>query len=273
MILVWVSVSIILIATVLAILWTVSFRKRRLLSSLRIEIENQGNVDSRYQLLAEDPLGGLTFKFYQNGEPLPGVMKSDGKSVSGFSPVTSAPARSSGKGERVGNAIGFTGALANVMIGAGSLMGSFGKPLVSAGNQLFQGTVTASKAQTVSANAVALGTGEDRSQYDYRTQQGSTDTSFSGVLWAETVALKPGNKLVLDLKVQASYFSSDMSRSIQLKSQPSEGNNPTEVKADSVILVRGGFWSHKVYPPLTIVGTSTLLLALIYWLVRIGVLH
>ena len=137
MILVWVSVSIVLIATVLAILWTVSFRKRRLLSSLRIEIENQGNIDSRYQLRAEDSLGGLKFQFYQGGEPLPGVLKPDGASGAGFSPVTSAPARSSGKGEKVGNAIGFTGALANVMIGAGSLMGSFGKPLVSAGNQLF----------------------------------------------------------------------------------------------------------------------------------------
>jgi hypothetical protein len=239
---------------------------------MRIEIENQGNVESRYQLLAEDELGGLTFHFYQNGEPLHGIVKSDGKSVAMAPPAPSAaPSRS--KGEGVENAIGFTGALANVMIGAGSLMGKYGKPLVTAGNKLFQGQVNAAKAQTVSKQAAALSTGTDRSQYNYQTQQQAAAAPLSGVFWAETTPVKPGEKLLVDLKVQASYFKSDMSREIKLTSYPAEGINPPEATANGILQIRGGFLSHKLYPSLTIIGTSTLLLAFIYWLVRIGVLH
>jgi hypothetical protein len=96
---------------------------------------------------------------------------------------------------------------------------------------------------------------------------------ISGVTWAETVTIKPGSKLLLDLKVQSAYFKSDMSRAFKLKSCPSEGPNAAEVIADGVIQIRGGFLSHKFYPPLAIIGISTLLLAVIYWLVRVGVLY
>jgi hypothetical protein len=275
MILVWVSVGIVVIATVLAIFWTVSIRKRRLLSSLQIEIENQGNVDSRYQLLAEDPLGGLTFKFFYNGEPLQTIVKSDGKTVA---PVQAsrppAPKRSGSKSESVDNAIGFTGALANVMIGLGSLLGGAGKPLVAAGNKLFQGQVNAAKARTVSRQAAALGTGTDRSQYSHSTQPDTVGQApLNGIVWAETAAVKPGTKLLVDLKVQAAYFKNDMTRAFTVKSYPSEGANTSEVVAEGAVRIRGGFLSHKFYPPLVIIGTSTLLLAVIYWLVRIGVLY
>jgi len=176
----------------------------------------------------------------------------------------------------VENAIGFTGALANVMIGAGSLMGGFGKPIVQAGNKLFQGQVNAAKARKVSNDAAALSGGTaPTGQYDYQTPgaEQASQARLSGVMWSETAVIKAGSKLVVDLKVHAAYFPRDLAHPFKLKSRPSEGSNPPEVVTDGMVQIRGGFLSHKFYPPVTIIGTSALFLAFVYWLVRIGVLQ
>ena len=249
MALVWVSVIVVLIAIVLAILWVVSIRKRRLVSNLRVEIENQGNIDSRYQLLAEDPLGGLEFHFYRNGEPLQVLMKSNDKGIGSVAQNSAAvsPSRSSGDAGKVSNAIGFTGAVANVIIGFGSLLpASIGRPILQAGNQLFQSSSNASRAQTVSQQAAELGKGPRPTEYPRPYQAGSENVvQTGGVAWAETPSVKPGEKILVDLRIQATYFKSDFTRTIQLKSCASEGARSQVITADGQVRVRGGFLSHE----------------------------
>ena len=270
---VWLSVIIILIAIVLAILWVSSIRKRRLVSKLRVEIENQGNIDCRYQLLAEEPLGGLSFDFFQNGEPLQVVVKSDQKSVAAAQPTaTTSPKRASSDSGKVDQAIGFSGALGNVLIGIGSLLpASIGKPILQAGNQLYQSSAKANQAQVVSQQAAELGKGPRPTEYPSSYQSDSIAPP-TGITWAETLPVKPGEKLIVDLKIQASYFKKDMTRTVKVTSLASEGPQSPIVTADGVVKVRGGFLSHKFYPPLVIIGFGMLLLGFVYGLARLSMM-
>jgi hypothetical protein len=116
-----VLIVIIILLAIVTMLVVAVRQSRSLKQVLRLEINNQGNVRSRYEFKAEEPQSALTFLFTLDGDPLPeGALPSPGQAVGAASlqrtPVSSMPApgaapaaqdasqAAAGAGERAGEA-------------------------------------------------------------------------------------------------------------------------------------------------------------------------
>ena len=89
----WFSVISILILAVLAFFWAARIRKQRLEQKLRLEITNQGNVESHFQLRVEELTGQLEFRYTCAGSRLPEVFEMDpAGQVAGRQPPAAQPA-------------------------------------------------------------------------------------------------------------------------------------------------------------------------------------
>jgi len=88
--------AVVIVICVLAIPRIVKWQRRTQRIFYRIELENEGNVPSRYHLRAVDPTDTLTFKFLFNGMPLYEQFEAvsygyDGTGAAGGSPAYAMP--------------------------------------------------------------------------------------------------------------------------------------------------------------------------------------
>ncbi len=77
---------------------------------------------------------------------------------------------------------------------------------------------------------------------------------------------------MVDLLIRSTYIKQNEARPFQVKSRPNEKKHTPQVVENSMVMIQGGFWSHKVYPKLAITCITILALALVAWLAHIGVL-
>jgi hypothetical protein len=66
-----ISVLVVLVLAIIAVVAVARLQRRGLRRRLLLEITNQGNLRSRYNLKAEDPTGNLRFEFSLEGDTLP----------------------------------------------------------------------------------------------------------------------------------------------------------------------------------------------------------
>jgi hypothetical protein len=267
----WLSVILILAFTALALVWAVSTRRRRLEKKLKLEISNQGNTESRFQLQAEDLTGGLDFRFLQEGSRLPEVILGNqapaptAQPVERYQPQPQPESAAPGGAER---AMGFTGAIASLLVSVGSILpGSVGSSIMRTGTQISRQQAQASRIQQVSSQAAAFGKTGGGTTAQSVPRQAPISTAVMNA-WAETPVIQPGGTLMIDLVIHSHWVPADTSRPFLLKSRCTACEHAPLVAEDGAVQVKGGFWSHRVYPVLLILalGLGSLLAA--FWLAR-----
>ncbi len=265
----WLSVILILALTVLAVLWAMRARRRRLEKRLRLEISNQGNTESRYQLQAEDLTGGLRFHFLQDGSRLPELVVAGPTSapVVHFAAATEAQPVEPAGPSRVERAMGFSGALASLLVSIGSILpGSLGRSLSQSGSQLSRSQSQASRIQQVSNQAAAFTqTGGQPGPRSVAVAAPQPEPTRAVNAWAETPLVQPGGTLLIDLEILSDWAPADVSRPFLLKSRSTSSESALLVAEDYAVQVKGGFWSHRAYPLLLISAISILSMGLAYW--------
>ena len=270
------------ISAMVVVAW---LRKRHLQRTVRLELVNEGNMRSRYQLRAADPDNNLSFGFSLGGDLLPEEAVFDEK-VGGGAAELPVPARAPvepdlGSGSR-GAAGGVVQKADQAMTGAGSLAGRLtalgttlprplGAPLMRAASQLQQGQIRASRAQRAPRRAASFGAkvaaraepragaAADRTRsaepLGSAYPAGSAHRSVAHV-WAQTPSLAPGDALTLDLRIRSASTNRDQQYIFQVVSRSVEGKDSPTVVAESSIQIRGGFWACRFLPQVLIVAVA-----------------
>jgi hypothetical protein len=274
----WLSVISILILTGLAIFWAVRLRKRRLERKLRLEITNDGNVQSHFQLRAEELGGQLEFRFTQGGIRLPEVLELNPAAPAVGLPVgRPTPPGPAGSGltsaQKAQKTMSLSYAVASLLTSIGAILPrSLGAPLIQAGSQLNRGQAQASRIQQVSSQAATLTSptrgGSQLASAPSQPQPGGGQAL--GLAWVETPAVEPGQMLIVDLLVRSAWLAGDIIRSFQIKSRATEGGQGRMMVEDGQVEIRGGFWSHRFYPMLLILALAIAAILLAVWLARIN---
>ena len=76
--------------------------------------------------------------------------------------------------------------------------------------------------------------------------------------------------MIVDLLVRSAWLAGDTIRSFQVKSRSTEGGPAKAIVEDGQVLIRGGFWSHRVYPNLLILAGALLAFLLAIWVARLN---
>lgn len=273
--LVWVTVLLILILMVLAMFGAASIRKQRLQKKIQFEVTNQGNVECRFQILGEDPLGGLSFNFFQNGKQLSEIILADPAAAA--APGRPSPAANQAtaqpKAQGAQRVVSIGGALGSLLMSFGAILpSSVGSPISRAGSQLYQGQVKVNQVQQLSRDASQLGSA-DALTVPVSASQAASESPIVGIAWAETPALKPGESMLFELWIKTNQASSHMIRSFSLKSKPAGYEQSQVLSENGTVQIRGGFWSRRYTPQFLILATALVLLGLVYWFASIGLLY
>jgi hypothetical protein len=87
-----ISVLVVLVLAIIAVVAIARLQRRGLRKKLLLEIANQGNLRSRYDLKAEDPTSSLRFEFSLEGDTLPdGSVVGVGRAVDTAEPQQATP--------------------------------------------------------------------------------------------------------------------------------------------------------------------------------------
>lgn len=279
----WLLVIVIGVVMLMAMLAAAWLRQRHLQRKVRLEIVNQGNVRSRYQLRAADPASDLSFGFSLGGDPLPeqavfdedleGEVAEDTPVVSSapetLSVPPSAPGAERGVQQSADQATRRASSLAGTLTALGTtLPRPLGAPLMRAASQLQRGQIRVSRAQQVprrvasfrpkSAAPAVRQAGAVAGPAESAQPVGSTHRSVARV-WAETPSLAPGEALILDLLIRSASTSKDQQYTFQVVSRSVEGKDVPWVVTESSVQIRGGFWARRFLPQIIIVALAMLL--------------
>lgn len=162
-----VIVSVILAVALGALVILIRSRKTRYKKAFRLEISNQGNVSSRYELQAQDPTGTFEFAFALGGTSLEFRSVPTATRIMEAAPEESilvaaepargadaGPGRLAGAREVAGKAAGAGGALAGILSTVATLLpGSAGSSARRAGSQLRRGQTQAGRADRLAGQA------------------------------------------------------------------------------------------------------------------------
>ncbi len=193
-----ISIILILAMTVVAWLMVLRRQKERVKRTCRLEITNQGNVRSRYEVWAEDPSGGLRFDFVFQGAAL------------GAGEQGSRGAEEPGAKEALVQGLGGVKDWAKEVGGiAAELLGtlgmilprSIGRPFSRAASRLRKGKSSVQRAERVSGQVSRLKSSVEFEGGDGGPTSTSTAVSDSNGARVQTPFVEPGDSLVLDLRL------------------------------------------------------------------------
>lgn len=282
----WLIIVIVVTSTALAMVIVFRIQQTRLQHSFRLEIVNQGNARSRYQLRAEDS-PGLQFRFMLGGDDLPkealaepGAIAVAGVAARDSSPLPPAAAdegpRQKGRsaGQRIDQASRLASLGADVLLTLGSLLPqSIGGPLLRRAGQLQMGRVRMAQATRVSNQVVGLGssgrpTGHGSSSSPARAagRAGDRTPTRSGPAYSETPYVRPGETLAIDLVVKTTFADRPRQASFRILSRSVEQEEAPFVVENGLVRIGGGIWGHRYLPYLAVLATGVVGLILALWL-------
>jgi hypothetical protein len=201
----------------------------------RLELVNDGNVRSRYDLKAEDAAGELKFRFIVNGSALP--QRQIVAAAEAVQPGSPAPASG---GVTVSGVSSFASGAADLLYSLGYLLPrSIGAPLIQAGSQLKQGQYTAGQAERARDQVSGLAPTSTRRA---ERASGSTVTGAQpGVptgVWVQTPYVEPGETLLIDLFIDPLKFHTQaISYPFQVMSRSMEQADAAWVKDEWTVRV------------------------------------
>jgi hypothetical protein len=267
----------IVVVTAIALVIVARLRKKRLQRELLLEISNQGNVESRYELRAEDPNGALEFQFSAGGQRLPGSEASQvatteeaGRPVSSPGPGAAAGAR-----QTADRAIGLSGTIANALSSLSLILpGSSGSQLGRMATRMRSTQMKAGRVQRLPDRATAAARSVTPSAKASAAQQSST-ASGETPGWVQTPYLKPGEALAVALRVsfaRSAAYGQSQQWPFRVISRSAELQEAVPVVEESSVQMAGGFWTLRYLPYLVILAAAVALLLLAFWLAYTGVL-
>jgi hypothetical protein len=281
----WVLGIAVVVAAVVAVVVVGRVRKARLQARVRLELHNEGNVRSRYDLRAEEPEGVLRFEFSLGGDSLPlhGPVAAAPAPTKRQAerPSRDRPAPKSGGARQKANAVIQTGgAVAGLLSMVGSLLPrSVGIPLQQKASEMRRVQAQASYAQQVpnqvawlKSSAARAVPGAPAAKPAEAAPPPEPSTSGPEFTWAQTPYVPPGESLAVELLVRSALPAHNQEYAYQVLSRSADQAAAALVAAEGRVRIRGGFWARRFLPYLLIGATTVVLLLLVYWLASSGVL-
>lgn len=275
----WFAAFIILITCLILMVGAAIVRSRLIRRKTKLKITNQGNVDSRYFLRAEAAGGSLDFRFSLNGRELPMQFIANPaaryqSTPLQYQPVVPESRKKSNNGNILNKGISSGSAFASLLTSIGTMLPrSIGEPFLKAGSKVYQGQMRAGYAQQVSSRASYFIPQKDKKagQQVPVQVQAEMETSIPGDRWYEVPTIRPGEHLDVDLTI-CSKGEHQPNLVFQVFSRPAEAGCGPEVVEKGTVYFRGGFWSHKLWPQITILSIALVLFLFTFLLHRAGVL-
>jgi hypothetical protein len=283
----------VVVAAAVALFVIARVRRARLQKMVRLEIANEGNVPSCYDLRAEDPQGGLQFQFALDGENLPVHGSPGGESArarraaqESGQPAPSRPKpRTGGIQRKAGQAMQTGGVVASLLTALGALLPrSIGAPLLQKASEIRRVQAKASYAQQVPTQMAWIKSSAQRAVPAAGSrppvaggQQPAPVASGDGYAWARTPIVQPGEILAAELLIRSlasSTAATDRNQqyAYRVVSRSAEQEGAPLVVQEGSIRIRGGFWARRFLPSALVVVMTIALLLLVYWLANSGAL-
>ena len=281
----WVLGIAVVAAAAVAVVVVSRVRKARVQARVRLELHNEGNVKSRYDLRAEESQGVLQFEFSLGGDslpvhgqvaaaPVPAKRRAD-------RPAPSSPTPKTGGARQKANAVIQTGgAVAGLLSMVGSLLPrSVGIPLQQKASEMRRVQAQASYAQQVPTQVAWLKSSASRAVPGVPAAKPADvapppepPPSGPQFVWAQTPYVQPGESLAVELFVRSALPTSNQEYTYEVISRSADQEAAPLVAKESSIRIKGGFWARRFLPYVLIGAIAVALLILVYWLASSGVL-
>jgi hypothetical protein len=285
----WVLGVAIVVAAAVALVVAGRVQKSCLQARVRLEICNEGNIKSCYDLRAEDPQGILQFQFTLDGDSLPvhgsvaAAQSPTGREAGRQVPSKPAP-ETGGVRQKAGGMIQMGGAVAGLLSMIGSLLPrSVGIPLQQRASEIRRVQAQASYAQQVPNQMAWIKSSASRAVPGMAAPKPAAgqpaspvapgDEALSdGVTWAQTPTVQPGETLAIELLIRSASPTSNQHHAYRIISRSADRMLAAPVAEESGAQIRGGFWARRFLPSTIIVVIMIALLLLVYWLASTGAL-
>jgi hypothetical protein len=280
-----ISVIVIALVAIVALIAIARLQKKKLRKRFIVEIINQGNVQSCYELRADDPADTLWFDFVLHGTSLPQRQVFTSTSapvmIEQATPTPpSAPARSRGIGATAGKAVGLGGLLASLLTTVGYLLpGSAGKSLLGAASELRMGQIQVSRARQATDQVSSLKRTVSRVPQaasppgvPVSPKPASPVTQSAAVSWVQTPFVQPGEMLAVDLFIRSRKTGGGQPYPFSVISRPVEQEGAAPVVTEGSMRPARGFWTRPVMPYAFIFTCAIALVLVAFWLANAGLL-
>jgi hypothetical protein len=304
----WV-VAIVIVIAIVAVVAIARWQRKSLHKNLRLELNNRGNVQSRYELKAEDPDDALEFQFSLAGGGLTvGTIAQEtaievSEVVEPAQPErpSATPGVSSAKQAqaKARQGVGFSYAIADLLGSLGMMLPrSIGAPLQQASSQLRRGSGRVDQVQRMPSRVsgqvtkVKQPAGSILASSSTRAERPkasappisapasapagrskvSVVTQSAMHPWVQTPAVAPGGSLRLDLQVKPVKARGAQLHSFSVLSRSVEQEDAAVITEEWSGQIRGVSGFRRYHPYLLIAALAVLALMLAIWLASIGVL-
>jgi hypothetical protein len=299
-----VSVIAVIVAASAALGVVAVYRRQRIARRVRMELTNLGNVESRYQVRAEDPENSLEFQFTLHGSRLlPPRVTEPVQTATPATPARQASAQSPYQEPRgvlaaADGAMGAGGAIAGFLGTVGLLLPrSIGAPLLRISGQLRGKQIAVARARSAPTQVArvtryaprplarlrklvpaglarrrkpAAAAAPDREPAPAAGFAPSVAAAAAG--WLETPPVLPGDTMGIDLLIRSDISHLRQTRSYRVLSRSGDLEDAPLVAEQGSVHFLGNFWTRRFAPYLAILITAALLLLLVFWLASTGVL-
>jgi hypothetical protein len=271
--------------------------------SFWLNITNQGNKPSRYELQAADPLGVLAFEFLLDGDRLPTrIMGPSQPQAIVASNQKAAPGPKAGRSKelkkKVKQASGLGGAVAGLFSALGNILpSSLGDSLTEAASQMRYGQTTVQRAQQVSdqASQVSSKVQAPKLPADLAPPQmpaaepGQPEPLIleagpeappqiadaadpAGMDWVQTPTVDRGQELTVELRVKLLKAQKMRHYAFTVTSRSVEAEQAPLISGETKIQIARVFGSLWFVPHLIVLVLSLATVALAFWLATAGYL-
>jgi hypothetical protein len=279
------SVIAVLVATGLALGAVASYRRRQLGRRVHLELANLGNVQTCYELRAEDPEDALKFRFLFQGSRLAPRQTPRAAQVTSPRPADrplpqEAHKKQGGILAAADGVMGSGGAVAGFLGTVGLMLPrSLGAPLLRASSQLRGKQIAVARVRSAPVQVRRLNRLVPRQLWGAARRVPAATASrpapaaqVDASPWVQTPAILPGDTLSIELLVQSGVSGPNGRRPFRVISRPVEQEAAPVVIEEASVLFGAGFWTRPFLPYLSICFAAAALLLLAFWLASTGVL-
>ena len=265
-----------------------------------VQLNNEGNARTRYELCADDPGDGLSFEFSLNGtlltqrqvtEPIPGA-QSPASVVKPVSASQPAPMGVSGPGgggatNQAKQALGFSATIGSFISSIGYLLpGGLGAGMMSFGTSLQTGQAAVSRVERqadLAKHAVgskpSFGSTPPISTSRPSPNQPATQPASAisaaapgrAQVWWQTLPVEPGQSLSVSLALRPLKSKSTARHNFRVQARAIDAEGAPPMMEQGIAEVRGLSLGQRLMPLIALLGTLMVVLVLIALLaVNIG---
>jgi hypothetical protein len=249
-------------------------QRRRQRRILPVEVENQGNTRSRYDLRADDPAQALAFAWEVGGAPLGRRQVVERTDVEPPPREPERPALPSGASalqqvqEGTSAAMRSSGALASLLNGIASFLPrSAQEPLRRISRQIGRGRSTVGQARMASSRATRPAV-RRRSRKD-KAARPQPPAALSP--WSQTPFVEPGQSVTVELLVDPAQPYRAQQRTFRVFSRSAEQEDAPVTIDEQYLLIPGVSWLRRWSPFALLYVAAAAVSLVVYWLVRAGV--